>query len=247
MSTLSQSPPVSPKSEKQPSNLDEDEVPDYQNEPISSFDEMGLDDKVLRGVYNYGFERPSAIQQTGIKPLLDGHDVIAQAQSGTGKTATFSIGMLCNIDNTTDDLQSLMIAPTRELADQIFNVITNLGSYTQTRFVKLIGGESVRNNIHQLQKDRPQPRGRASQDHARALPKATLRTHLPGRSRPVLCSHCRRCSTWDGACRQKATGACRACCSLAPAPSETTRTAQRVLREPIPSRRLRRSGIRKTR
>ena len=155
MSTLSQSPPVSPKSEKQPSNLDEDGFPDYQNEPISSFDEMGLDDKVLRGVYNYGFERPSAIQQTGIKPLLDGHDVIAQAQSGTGKTATFSIGMLCNIDNTTDNLQSLMVAPTRELADQIFNVITNLGSYTQTRFVKLIGGESVRNNIHQLQKDRP--------------------------------------------------------------------------------------------
>ena len=126
--------------------------PDYQTEPIDSFDDMNLDDKVLRGIYNYGFERPSAIQQTGIRPLIDGNDMIGQAQSGTGKTATFSIGMLSIVDTTSNNLQVLMVAPTRELADQIFNVISSLGSYTKTRFVKLIGGESVRNNIQQLQR-----------------------------------------------------------------------------------------------
>ena len=128
---------------------------DYKNDPIESFDDMNLDDKLLRGVYNYGFERPSIIQQTGIRPLMDKRDVIGQAQSGTGKTATFSIGMLSIIDTDSDRLQVLMVAPTRELADQIYNVISSLGSYTKTRFVKLIGGESVRNNINALEKKHP--------------------------------------------------------------------------------------------
>ena len=133
----------------------EDTKIDYQHEPIESFDDMNLDDKLLRGIYNYGYERPSIIQQTGIRPLIDKLDVIGQAQSGTGKTATFSIGMLSVVDNTSDYLQVLMVAPTRELADQIYNVISSLGSYTKTRFVKLIGGESVRNNINTLERKHP--------------------------------------------------------------------------------------------
>ena len=73
-------------------------IPDYQHDPIQTFDEMNLSDTLLRGIYNYGFEKPSIIQQTAIRPLIDGHDVIGQAQSGTGKTATFSIGMLSNVN-----------------------------------------------------------------------------------------------------------------------------------------------------
>jgi len=55
---------------------------------------MGLNEELLRGIYSYGFEKPSAIQQKGIKPIILGHDTIAQAQSGTGKTATFTVGSL---------------------------------------------------------------------------------------------------------------------------------------------------------
>ena len=59
-----------------------------------NFDDMSLREELLRGIYAYGFEKPSAIQQRAIVPCIKGHDVIAQAQSGTGKTATFSIAIL---------------------------------------------------------------------------------------------------------------------------------------------------------
>jgi translation initiation factor 4A len=59
---------------------------------IQSWDELEIDPKILRGIFAYGFEKPSPIQQKAIKPLIMGKDIIAQAQSGTGKTATFTIG-----------------------------------------------------------------------------------------------------------------------------------------------------------
>lgn len=67
-------------------------------ETFTKFDDMGLNDLLLRGVYAYGFEKPSAIQQKAIVPLAKGRDVIAQAQSGTGKTGCFAIGTLQQID-----------------------------------------------------------------------------------------------------------------------------------------------------
>ena len=84
-----------------------------------SFDAMELTDQLLRGIYAYGFERPSAIQQRAIIPCIKGHDVIAQAQSGTGKTATFSIAILQQLDMKLKDCQALVLAPTRELAQQV--------------------------------------------------------------------------------------------------------------------------------
>merc|ERR1712080_105118 len=81
-----------------------------------SFDAMDLKPELLRGVYAYGFERPSAIQQRAIMPVIKGNDVIAQAQSGTGKTATFSISVLHKIDPNIKACQALILAPTRELA-----------------------------------------------------------------------------------------------------------------------------------
>ena len=76
-----------------------------------------------------GFERPSAIQQRAIMPVLKDRDVIAQAQSGTGKTATFSISVLQKIDHTVKQCQALILAPTRELAQQIQKVVIALGDF----------------------------------------------------------------------------------------------------------------------
>lgn len=83
---------------------------------------MELKPELLRGIYAYGFERPSAIQQRAIMPVIKGNDVIAQAQSGTGKTATFSISILQSIDLSLKACQALVLAPTRELAQQIQKV-----------------------------------------------------------------------------------------------------------------------------
>ena len=92
---------------------------DYNNVRIyPSFDDMELKDNLLRSIYGYGFEKPSAIQQRAIVPLYKGGDVLAQAQSGTGKTATFSIGILQKIRNE-PICQAVILAPTRELAKQI--------------------------------------------------------------------------------------------------------------------------------
>jgi ATP-dependent RNA helicase len=68
-------------------------------EVVSSFDQMGIKDDLLRGIYNYGFEKPSAIQQRAVLPIINGRDVIAQAQSGTGKTSMISL-TVCQIADT---------------------------------------------------------------------------------------------------------------------------------------------------
>uniref|UniRef100_A0A8C3GA32 ATP-dependent RNA helicase n=1 Tax=Cyclopterus lumpus TaxID=8103 RepID=A0A8C3GA32_CYCLU len=99
------------------------------NEITDSFDEMNLREALLRGIYAYGFEKPSAIQQRAIMPCIKGYDVIAQAQSGTGKTATFAISILQQIDVELKGTQALVLAPTRELAQQIQKVVLALGDY----------------------------------------------------------------------------------------------------------------------
>ena len=82
-----------------PAGMDPDGIIDSNwDEVTENFDDMNLREELLRGVYAYGFEKPSAIQQRAIVPCVKGHDVIAQAQSGTGKTATFSISILQQID-----------------------------------------------------------------------------------------------------------------------------------------------------
>uniref|UniRef100_A0A915JPB5 RNA helicase n=1 Tax=Romanomermis culicivorax TaxID=13658 RepID=A0A915JPB5_ROMCU len=101
-------------------------------EVIPTFDRMNLREDLLRGVYSYGrfrFEKPSAIQQRAIKPIVKGRDIIAQAQSGTGKTATFCIGVLQSLDTEVRETQALILSPTRELAVQIQKVALALGDY----------------------------------------------------------------------------------------------------------------------
>jgi len=125
---------------------------DLQNfEKVESFDNMNLRDELLRGIYSYGFERPSAIQQKAIVPTVSGRDVIAQAQSGTGKTATFAIGALQQIDFSRRECQALILAPTRELAAQIQKVVEALGDYLGVKAHACIGGTRVRDDLSVLQ------------------------------------------------------------------------------------------------
>jgi len=116
-----------------------------------SFDEMNLGEDLLRGIYAYGFEKPSAIQQRAIVPCIAGHDVIAQAQSGTGKTATFAISVLESVDVNVKECQSLILAPTRELAQQIQKVVLALGDYMGVLCHACIGGTNVQQDIRMLE------------------------------------------------------------------------------------------------
>ena len=117
-----------------------------------SFDELDIKENILRGVYSYGFEKPSIIQHKAIPVLMSGKDVIAQAQSGTGKTGAFSIGSLNNIDDKMNDTQVIILSPTRELADQTYNVINELSNYTDIRSCKVIGGTRIQECIQDLRK-----------------------------------------------------------------------------------------------
>ena len=129
------------------------EQKNYNDIEVNSFEDLNLKENLLRGIYGYGYEKPSVIQQKAILPVIDGHDVIAQAQSGTGKTATFSIGMLQNIDETQDEIQALILAHTRELALQILNVIRNISGYMNLRYNLCVGGTLIRDNIDELLKN----------------------------------------------------------------------------------------------
>jgi translation initiation factor 4A len=117
---------------------------------IDNFDDMKLKKKVLRGIYAYGFEKPSAIQSKAIPVVMSGKDIIGQAQSGTGKTGTFVIGMLQRIDCRKLELQAIIMAPTRELADQIKRVTDNIGSYSKVKTCLCVGGTDTRENIKEL-------------------------------------------------------------------------------------------------
>lgn len=120
------------------------------DEVVDSFDDMNLREDLLRGVYAYGFEKPSAIQQRAIMPCIKGHDVIAQAQSGTGKTATFAVSILERMDPSVKECQALVLAPTRELANQIQKVILALGDYMHADCHACIGGTNVREDLQRL-------------------------------------------------------------------------------------------------
>jgi len=120
------------------------------NQVTDNFDNMELKPDLLRGIYAYGFERPSAIQQRAIMPIITGRDCIAQAQSGTGKTATFSVSILQRIDTSVKKTQALILAPTRELAQQIQKVVIALGDYLNIDCHACVGGTAVREDIAKL-------------------------------------------------------------------------------------------------
>ena len=118
---------------------------------VSNWDELELKENLLRGIYSFGFEKPSPIQAKSIGPIMSGKDVIAQAQSGTGKTGAFSVSTLQRIDENKKEIQGLIMAPTRELATQIHGVIQTLGSFLDVSCKLLIGGRSMDTDIKDLE------------------------------------------------------------------------------------------------
>ena len=117
---------------------------------FENFEALGLREDLLRGIYAYGFERPSAIQQRAIEPIVAGRDIIAQSQSGTGKTAVFCIGMLQVLNSATNETQMLALSPTRELAEQTQKVCLALGDYMNVQCHTCIGGKSIGEDIRRL-------------------------------------------------------------------------------------------------
>lgn len=126
------------------SSLSEEIVFDSSEIQIHSWDELDLNPNVLRGIFAYGFEKPSPIQQRAIKPIMEGRDIIAQAQSGTGKTATFTIGALQRVNIAEQTTQVLILSPTRELSTQTAKVVSNLGSFMNgLKIQTLFGGSAI--------------------------------------------------------------------------------------------------------
>lgn len=123
---------------------------------IEEWDQLKITENLLRGIYSYGFEKPSEIQKKAISPIIEGRDIIAQAQSGMGKTGAFSIGTLQRIDTKLPKIQAIMIAPTHELVKQTQKVIVSLGSQLSGLKVKtLIGGTNVYDDAQDIKDNCP--------------------------------------------------------------------------------------------
>jgi translation initiation factor 4A len=115
-----------------------------------------LDANLLRGIYAYGFDNPSMIQQKSILSFFERKDMIAQAQSGTGKTGAFSVGVLQNIDTSVKKVQAIILAPTRELAKQIHDVVSGLAVFMKTLKIQLlVGGTSTAEDVSFLKSESP--------------------------------------------------------------------------------------------
>jgi len=121
-------------------------------EAIEQFDNMNLSENLLRGIYGYGFEKPSSIQQKAIIQLINGKDIIAQAQSGSGKTGAFCIGALEKIDTNINNAQIMILSHTKELARQTYNVFNSLGEFMNIKTSLLIGGINIEESKKELKK-----------------------------------------------------------------------------------------------
>ena len=119
---------------------------------IQNFNDLPLSRDVLKGIKALGFKTPSPIQAESIMPLLEGRDVIGQAQTGTGKTAAFGIPMIEGVDLSDNSVQGLILAPTRELAIQIADHLMRLSRYTGVKICPIYGGEKINKQINQLKR-----------------------------------------------------------------------------------------------
>jgi superfamily II DNA/RNA helicase len=129
------------------------------NETITSakWEDIITDENVLRGIFSYGFEKPSPIQGRAIPIIAQGKDLIAQAQSGTGKTGAFSVGALTRVDFSEKNVQAILLAPTHELARQTTNVCASISSSISGCSVQcFVGGSSVIDDLKAIEANCPQ-------------------------------------------------------------------------------------------
>jgi superfamily II DNA/RNA helicase len=137
-------------------NKNNEEVNDHTIKELNNWDDLECNPNLLRGIYAYGFEKPSPIQKKAIYPIIEKKDIIAQAQSGTGKTGCFTIGTLARIDTATNVTQAMIISPTRELSMQTKSVMESLGCFIKNLKIHLlVGGTSIDDDIHRLSTDTP--------------------------------------------------------------------------------------------
>ena len=137
-------------------NTTEEDTSEISLHEINSWDELEVSPEILRGIFASGFDKPSPIQRRAIKPLMDGKDIIGQAQSGTGKTATFTIGALTHVKVEENTTQVLVLSPTRELSIQTANVMKMVGvMMTGLRVQTLVGGSSIDEDASNLKNNVP--------------------------------------------------------------------------------------------
>ncbi len=138
---------------KNTNNGDTDNINIFEN---WDSDLLNIKSNLLRGIYAIGFETPSPIQKEAIIPITKKRDIMAQAQSGTGKTGAFCIGSLQIVDESLAKPQILMISPTRELALQTYEVLEKLGNFMEIKIHMLVGGTSITDDTQVLENDGPQ-------------------------------------------------------------------------------------------
>lgn len=123
---------------------------------VKTWDDLDIDATILRSIYSHGFETPSEIQKKAIPPIRLSRDLIAQAQSGTGKTGAFVIGSLSHVDLASRTTQVLVLAPTHELVSQIFTVFSSLSDYMEGIVIhKMVGGTSVMDEMQEMRNNVP--------------------------------------------------------------------------------------------
>lgn len=141
---------------KQENNMNQENNMEQENMSMSfeKWDEIDIHTKLLRGIYCYGFEEPSPIQKKSILPFIHKKDIIGQAQSGTGKTGAFTIGTLQNINVKQNNIQSIILCPTHELARQNKDVVDSIGKFLKVRTHILIGGSPVNEDREILENEK---------------------------------------------------------------------------------------------
>jgi len=117
---------------------------------MPTFAELGLSQEILQALNDVGYEEPSPIQEQAIPPLLEGKDVIGQAQTGSGKTAAFGLPMIQYVDPTEPELQGLVLTPTRELCIQVTQALRAYGTRSGVDVVAVFGGAPIRGQQSQL-------------------------------------------------------------------------------------------------
>jgi superfamily II DNA/RNA helicase len=130
----------------------DDSKMDVEYPVYTSFDDMGINELYLRGIYSFGFEVPSSIQARAIKPMMERRDVIAQSQSGTGKTGAFSIGVISVCDPAIKAPQAIILSPVRELAHQTEVVVKGISSLSDLQVYAATGGPPIAEDIRALQR-----------------------------------------------------------------------------------------------
>ena len=125
-------------------------APAPKHEELPAFSELGLSEAIAKAVSELGFESPTPIQARAIPLLLEGHDLLGQAQTGTGKTAAFALPLLQRLDPSNREVQALVMVPTRELAVQVATAISKFAKHVGLRVAAVYGGQPIDRQIRQL-------------------------------------------------------------------------------------------------